>query len=101
MLTGFPVFKVKSELELVFKLCSVLGTPTIESFPMLATYYAQNPTAIILPKTLEGPRLPEILVEFDEEILDLICRFLMYNPNKRLTCFDALKHPFFKKTLRK
>lgn len=96
MMLGKPLFKVRSELELLFKLCSVLGTPTKESFPNLVTYLMQSPTGFILPKNIEGPRLPEVLVNFGEDFIDLISRFLIYNPNKRITCFEAMKHPFFK-----
>lgn len=97
MFLGRPLFIVKSELELLFKLCSVLGTPTTDSFPNLKTYLAQCSKGFILPKTLEGPRLHEILVNFGEDVTDLISRFLIYNPNKRITCYEALQHPFFKK----
>lgn len=98
LLTGFPLFNVKSELELIFKLCSVLGTPCTESFPALASYYATSPAGIVLPKNLEGPRLSEVLVELDSEAIDLISRFLAYNPNKRPSSFEALQHPFFTKS---
>jgi serine/threonine protein kinase len=96
ILTGEILFKCKCELELLFKMCATLGTPTFQNFPMLITYLSQSPTGFKLPKDLKGPKLNEILVEFGEDCLDLISRFLIYDPNKRLTCFEAMQHPFFR-----
>jgi cell division cycle 2-like protein len=97
ILSGDILFKCKCELELLFKMCTILGTPTFQNFPMLTTYLSQSPTGFKLPKDLKGPKLNEILVEFGEDCLDLISRFLIYDPNKRLTCYEAMQHPFFRK----
>ena len=74
---------------MIFKIFSLLGTPTKETWPRLSSY-----------PDLVSPRWPhytkkDMRTEFttlDEDELDLIQRMLRYE--KRLPMKDALKHPY-------
>lgn len=48
-----------------------------------------------LSKVTKG-KLHTILPDASEEEIDLIKKLLVYNPLKRLTVEDALKHPYLK-----
>ena len=98
LFVGEPLFRAKCELELLFKFCQILGTPTIDNCPNLREYY-DNPERktgppMRLPKNIEGLRLNEILAGYDPKAIDLINKLLTYDPNKRITAKEALKHPF-------
>jgi serine/threonine protein kinase len=98
LFVGEPLFRAKCELELLFKFCQILGTPTIENFPNLKEYYdspdSKTGPPIRLPKNIEGLRLNEILAGCDSKALDLVNKLLVFDPNKRITAKEALKHPF-------
>lgn len=36
---------------------------------------------------------------FNKQFLDLLTRIFVYDPDKRITAHEALKHPWFKETL--
>lgn len=48
-----------------------------------------------LSKVYKG-KLSTILIEASEEEIDLIKKLLVYNPTKRITVENALKHPYLK-----
>jgi len=91
MATGRPLFpgvNVQDELLRIFK---VLGTPTEESWPgvsALPEYRADIPVYPALP-------LEAIVPGLDENGYDLFARLCAYQPEHRITCADALAHPYF------
>lgn len=90
LVTGFPLFPVESEAELIDRIFRFFGTPS-------AKYLAQFPDS---PKILTSfPKrniqdLPELDV-LSENGKDLFAKMFEYDPTKRITAKEAMKHPYF------
>eukprot|EP00050_Salpingoeca_kvevrii_P000434 m.148135 g.148135 ORF g.148135 m.148135 type:complete len:292 (-) comp10116_c0_seq3:1163-2038(-) len=91
MVLGRPLFPGDSEIDQLYRIFRTLGTPTPEVWPGLTSmpnYHAGFP---------EWPRqsLSQTLTMLPAEGVDLVASMLQYDPLKRLTAKDALRHPFF------
>ncbi|KAK2954222.1 putative Cyclin-dependent kinase 3 [Blattamonas nauphoetae] len=88
---GRPLFEGDSEIDQLYKIFSILGTPTQELWKGLTScrYWREE-----FPKWSQ-PRLAEILEDVEPSLLDIVQNLLLYNPQNRLTALDALSHPFF------
>eukprot|EP00759_Apiculatamorpha_spiralis_P029334 PhF_6_TR31514/c2_g1_i1/m.46435/K08829/MAK; male germ cell-associated kinase len=88
-----PLFPGTSEVDELFKITSVLGTPTEQTFPdglrlakqIRYTFPVMSPTSLsqILPKGT-----PAVAIDFMEKLM-------MWDPKQRLTAATALQHPYF------
>lgn len=94
MVTGRPLFRGASDRDQLMKIFKVLGTPDkftypdivkLPEFKTLETFPKFNPQDL---KNLVGNRL-------DRKGLDLLALFLQYDPAKRISAKDALKHSYF------
>jgi len=79
-----------SDLEQVWKIVSVLGTPTEAVWPGVTG----------LPGYMEykdTPAIPfkSIFAASDADSLDLMAQLLTYNPSKRPSASQALEHSYF------
>jgi cyclin-dependent kinase len=86
-----PLFLgAESEIEQLFKVFEVLGTPTVEEWPALEQLpdYTVN-----FPKWKKKP-LSEVFKNIDGQALNLIESMLVYDPEKRITVAEALNHPY-------
>ena len=87
-----PLFCGANEKEVLFRICSVLGTPTYD------TWYdgiqQANIIGIKFP-TNAGTDLEKIIHGASNEAIDLMKLMLQWDPNKRATAKMLLKHPFF------
>ena len=85
----FPGTKVDEELYLIFK---YLGTPTEQTLPGVTT----NPDfqALRLP-FYYGESLNRLASRLDATGIDLLDKFLRYNPQSRISARDAMTHKFF------
>ena len=45
---------------------------------------------------VEGTGIPKLIPQASPEVVDLIQKLLIYNPDNRITASGALKHPWFK-----
>lgn len=93
MLTSRPLFPGDSEIDQLFRIFRQLGTPTEETWPGvtgLADYKQSFPKwpAQPLTKTVKELRA-------DPLALDLLQKMLVYEPSKRISAREALKHPYF------
>jgi len=92
MVTGRPLFpgaNVQDELLRIFK---VLGTPNTTDWPEVAElpeFDASFPTYPHVP-------FPQFIGGLDDDGYDLMERMVRYQPEQRITCEDALAHPYFK-----
>lgn len=93
--TGETLFLCKSELELLFQMCRLLGTPSPDSFPAFMKYIVKKSVAFHLPKQLEGPKIEEVIEKLPPEGRLIVLKMLNFDPSKRLTCREALLLPFF------
>eukprot|EP01134_Creolimax_fragrantissima_P008520 CFRG8520T1 len=92
LISGRPLFpgsNNEDELLLIFKL---LGTPTKETWPdviNMPDYKVTWPYYRTKPFNSFVPRLGAVGI-------NLLEKLLVYEPSKRITCEEAMQHPYFK-----
>lgn len=87
-----PLFPGSSEVDEIFKICKVLGTPPKEDWPeghqlaaaMNFKFMQVMPTA-----------LKDLIPNASPEAVQLMRDMLMWDPKKRPTCAQALRYPYF------
>lgn len=94
MATGIPLLCGDSEIDQLFKICRLLGTPNEEQWPGVDTMPEYQP---IFPKWR-----PTDLIEHLPQIplagVDLLARMLVFDPTRRISAKAALLHPYFRPT---
>jgi cyclin-dependent kinase len=92
--TGGPLFGGDSEIDTIFKVFQKLGTPVAEQWPEVVDLPEFKPT---FPKW--APRGWDNIRNTKEQVgsegIDLLERFLAYDPKRRLSARKALQHPYF------
>lgn len=89
--SGEALFRGDSEIDQLFQIFHVLGTPTKAVWPELKTLPDYKAT---FPKWPPG-NVKEVVPGISDVAEDLLMNLLVYDCSKRLTARDALKHPFF------
>jgi len=87
-----PLFKGNSELEQMFKICSILGTPTPSSWPKGHELAAQ--IGFSFPQC-SGVNLSTIIPNACDDAIQLITEMLKFDPQKRPSAQQVLAHPYF------
>ena len=87
-----PLFCGSNEKEVLFKICSVLGTPTYDTWN--DGIQQANIVGIRFP-TNPGIELEKVVTGASSEAIDLMKQMLKWDPNKRATAKALLRHPFF------
>lgn len=94
MISGEALFRGDSDLDQLYKIFRILGTPTEEIWPGVSNmknYKNSFPNWISMgPENILGEER-----KGEKQALDLILKMLKYNPVERITCKEALAHPFF------
>jgi len=94
MVTGHPLFPGDSEIDELFKIFRLLGTPTEtlwQGVTQLPDYKKDFPKWS--PKSFrEAMPHPERL---DDAGLDLVSQMLAYTPSQRIVAKEALNHAYF------
>lgn len=88
-----PLFPGSSEADEIYKICSVLGSPSRQSWPegmKLATKMNFR-----FPQFSRTP-LAQLIPQASPEAIKLMEDTMKYNPSKRPTCSQCLQYPFFK-----
>eukprot|EP00884_Botryococcus_braunii_P007882 jgi/Botrbrau1/17095/Bobra.0399s0004.2 len=84
-----PLFPGKSEVDQIYKLCSILGTPTVntweEGLKLALTLKVAFPQC-------KGVPLQSIIRNASPEAVDLIAMMCQWDPIKRPTPVEALHH---------
>ncbi|KAH3745710.1 Protein kinase [Pelomyxa schiedti] len=87
-----PLFPGASEPDEIYKICSILGTPTQVTWPEgLKLAAAMN---YKFPQ-FSGMPLTSLIPSASPEAIDLMSQLMKYDPSKRLTASQALSHPYF------
>ncbi|XP_044572235.1 serine/threonine-protein kinase dyf-5 isoform X3 [Drosophila ananassae] len=87
-----PLFPGSSEVDQLFKICSVLGTPEKGDWPdgyrLASMIHFRYPDCIKVP-------LSSVVSRCSQNGLDLLEDLLAYDPEKRPTAQQSLKYPYF------
>ncbi|KAH8411980.1 hypothetical protein KR222_004550 [Zaprionus bogoriensis] len=87
-----PLFPGSSEVDQLYKICSVLGTPSKNDWPdgyrLAAMIHFRYPDCIKVP-------LSSVVTRCSQNGLDLLEDMLAYDPEKRPTAQQSLKYPYF------
>ncbi|XP_020399688.1 cyclin-dependent kinase A-1-like [Zea mays] len=87
-----PLFPDDSEIDELFKIFRVLGTPNEQSWPGV-TSLPDFKSAF--PKC-QSQDLAAVVPNLEPAGLDLLSKMLRYEPSKRITARQALEHDYFK-----
>ena len=92
MFTLRPLFPGTSEADEIYKICSVLGTPSANTWKQ-GLALAQNAN-FKFPQFVATP-LSQLIPSASPEAIDLMTELMRWEPSKRPTALQALQHPFF------
>ncbi|ORY92739.1 kinase-like domain-containing protein [Leucosporidium creatinivorum] len=91
MASGMPLIPGDSEIDQIFKIFRLLGTPNTEVWPALVNMPDFRTS---FPKW-RPQNFADVLPEMDPVALDLLERMLVYDPSRRITAKSALHHHYF------
>ncbi|VDB83090.1 unnamed protein product [Peniophora sp. CBMAI 1063] len=91
VMRGNPLFPGDSEIDQIFKIFRVLGTPDESTWPGVGQLPDYKPT---FPRWA-GQDLAEQVPYLDRDGLDLMHQMLTYDTAKRISAKRALVHPYF------
>jgi serine/threonine protein kinase len=91
--TGKPLFTGDSEIDQIFKIFSILGTPDESTFPGISNFPDFKPT---FPKW-KSKDLSGIIKGINGDGVDLLLQMLKLDPSQRISARNALNHEYFLK----
>ena len=87
-----PLFYGANEKEVLFRICSILGTPTYDMWP--DGIQQANFIGFKFPNNNKVD-LAKIIPNASEDAIDLMNQMIKWDPNRRATASNLLKHKFF------
>ncbi|GAA6012978.1 hypothetical protein JCM10207_008401 [Rhodosporidiobolus poonsookiae] len=91
MCSGLPLVPGDSEIDQIFKIFRLMGTPTPDTWPGLT----QMPDFKGSFPRWRPAELPKVLPEMDGQALHLLNSMLQIDPERRISAKNALRHPYF------
>ena len=92
LLLGKPVFPGTSTLNQLDRVMEVTGRPSADDIDAINSPLAQTMLESLPPS--KARRLRDMFPTASDDALDLLKSLLQFNPNKRLTAEQALRHPY-------
>lgn len=92
MATHKVLFKGDSEIDQLFQIFRVLGTPDEKSWPGVSELSDYKSTFPNWQRSNLSKHAPQL----NEDGIDLLSKLLVYKPDERITARSALQHPFFR-----
>ncbi len=90
----FPLFPGTNELDQIERIHSILGTPSPELLSRFKNPSSHMKNINFHPR--QGSGVGRLIPHASPEAIDLICKLIAYDPEKRISAKQALKHPYFK-----
>ncbi|XP_023717040.1 cyclin-dependent kinase 2 isoform X3 [Cryptotermes secundus] len=91
MLTRRALFPGDSEIDQLFRIFRTLGTPDEDMWPGVSSLREYRS---LFPRW-ETQDMSEVVPMLDAAGKDLFLKLLTYDPNRRLSAFEALSHEYF------
>lgn len=95
LVNGGSFFKSHLEIEQIYEIIELLGTPTERHWPGLARLDVIRKKRIIFPHQPNNLLHKRFGASLSRTGFELLSRMLHYNPDKRISAAEALAHPFF------
>jgi mitogen-activated protein kinase 15 len=92
LLAGKPIFPGQSTMNQLERIIAVTGRPTPSDIESIKSPFAQ--TMLDNLGNVQQRPLGDMFPRAPADATDLMKRLLIFNPNKRLTAEEALKHPY-------
>mmetsp|Transcript_67919 Transcript_67919/g.61054 ORF Transcript_67919/g.61054 Transcript_67919/m.61054 type:complete len:483 (+) Transcript_67919:127-1575(+) len=92
MATKVPLFPGDSEIDQLFQIYRIMGTPNELSWPGIKDLPEYKPVG---PKWKRKDLMTELNNKLDKDGIDLLEKSLIYAPNKRITAKQMLNHVWF------
>ncbi len=87
-----PLFPGNNETDQIYKTCAVLGSPSQQQWP--EGYQLAAKIGFNFPKFVPTS-LQQLIPNASEQAIDLMMKMMIFDPQKRITPAQALKHPYF------
>ncbi|KAF9780633.1 Pkinase-domain-containing protein [Thelephora terrestris] len=91
---GNPLFPGDSEIDQIFRIFRIMGTPNEERWPGVSQLPDYKPTFPQWP----GADLASQFPSLEAQGVDLVKQLLVYDTSKRISAKRALVHPYFSKS---
>lgn len=88
-----PILKGSSTIDMMHNVVELLGTPLESDIEPMQAPYA-NMSLDQLPLSLPAQSFSDLIPNSTEVLCDLLELCLQYNPEKRITAFEGLRHPY-------
>jgi len=92
MMLGKPLFPGVSTINQIERVLELIGRPTKEDLESVKAPQAPNILSTLPPSKPKNWK--DLFPSINKDALDLIKHLLVFNPNKRLSVEQALKHPY-------
>ena len=93
MVTKRPLFGGDSEIDQLFRIFRLLGTPTDETWPGVTKLPLYKPTFPKWTRAIDA--LKKAVPTLCSSGIDLLEKFFIYQPSQRISCKKALQHAYF------
>lgn len=95
MLGGKPVFPGSSTLNQLEKICEVIGSPSAREIEAMESPFAKTMLdSLQQPRNGIGRGWKSLYPKSSDVALDLLTKLMQFNPNRRLTAAEGLRHAY-------